>query len=125
MFIVLGCGLYAWDVGTDAGFTSEMRGKLTCNIRLINMILAARLGETQKSNSSEFENCTMDFQFKLEESVRSCENQLDKSNFAECLDKLQNAAISLKNCFNKEHKRFSGETWSLMFYVSLGELTAN
>ena len=89
------------------------------------MILAARLGETQKSNSSEFENCTMDFQFKLEESVRSCENQLDRSNFFECLDKLQSAAISLKNCFNKEHQRFSKETWSHMFSISLGESRAN
>ena len=90
-----------------------------------SQFVSVRLGETQNGNSSEYESCTMDFQLKLEESVRSCENQLDRSNFSKCLDKLQNAANSLKNCFNKEHQRFSWETWSLMFSVSIGELTAN
>ena len=28
VFILLGCGLYAWDVGTDASFTKEMKGEL-------------------------------------------------------------------------------------------------
>ena len=44
---MLGCGLYAWDVGTDAGFTLDMNSKF----------LVSFFARVQERNLTKLFNC--------------------------------------------------------------------
>ena len=99
IYICLGIGSVAFDMGTDWVFTDNMKS-----------LYKEAIG------NQTVVNCMEIFQPRMTEINTFCH---DTSDPTECWTNMESAAAFLKNCTNREVNRFTkAENWNVMFQIS-------